>query len=103
MFFDPIYLLFLAPGMLLSFSASARVKSTFAHYNQVASSSGMSGAEAARELLRRQSIFDVRVEPVEGFLSDHYDPSSKTLTVHGVSRRWFSAFVVVTLVTLPVQ
>lgn len=79
MFFDPIYLLFLAPGMLLSFWASARVKSTFAHYNQVASRSGMSGAEAARELLRRQNIYDVQVEPVEGFLSDHYDPSSKTL------------------------
>jgi Zn-dependent membrane protease YugP len=79
MFFDPVYLLFLAPGMLLSLWASARVKSTFAHYNQVASRSGMSGAEAARELLRRQNIHDVQVEPVEGFLSDHYDPSSKTL------------------------
>jgi Zn-dependent membrane protease YugP len=79
MFFDPVYLLFLAPGMLLSFWASARVKSTFAHYNQVASRSGMSGAEAAGELLRRQNIHDVKIEPVEGFLSDHYDPSSKTL------------------------
>lgn len=79
MFFDPVYLLFLAPGMLLSFWASARVKSTFAHYSQVASRSGMSGAEAARELLRRQNILDVKIEPVEGFLSDHYDPGSKTL------------------------
>lgn len=79
MFFDPVYLLFLAPGMLLSFWASARVKSTFARYSEVASRSGMSGAEAARELLRRQNINDVRVEPVDGFLSDHYDPSSKTL------------------------
>lgn len=79
MFFDPVYLLFLAPGMLLSFWASTRVKSTFAHYSQVASRSGMSGAEAARELLRRQNILDVTIEPVEGFLSDHYDPGSKTL------------------------
>jgi uncharacterized protein len=79
MFFDPVYLLFAAPGLLLSLWASARVKSTFAHYNQVASRSGMSGAEAARELLRRQNITDVNIEPVEGFLSDHYDPSSKTL------------------------
>lgn len=79
MYFDPTYLLFLAPGLLLSFWASMRVKSTFAHYSQVASRSGMSGADAARELLRRQNILDVQIEPVEGFLSDHYDPGSKTL------------------------
>lgn len=79
MFFDPVYLLFVAPGMLLSLWASMRVKSTFAHYSQVRSRTGMSGAEAARELLRRQNINDVRIEPVEGRLSDHYDPTSKTL------------------------
>lgn len=79
MYFDPAYLLFLAPGLLLSFWASMRVKSTFAHYSQVTSRSGMTGADAARELLRRQNILDVRIEPVEGFLSDHYDPGSKTL------------------------
>jgi len=79
MFFDPLYLLFLVPGMLLSFWASMRVKSTFAHYHEVRSRSGMTGAETARELLRRQNIHDVRIEPVHGQLSDHYDPSSKTL------------------------
>lgn len=79
MYFDPMYLLFLAPGLLLSVWASMRVKSTFAHYSQVGSRSGLTGAEAARELLRRQNIVDVQIEPVEGFLSDHYDPSSKTL------------------------
>jgi uncharacterized protein len=79
MFFDPTYLLFMAPGLLLSLWASMRVKSTFRHYSQIASSSGMTGAAAARELLRRQNIIDVRIEPVEGFLSDHYDPAAKTL------------------------
>lgn len=79
MYFDPLYLLFAAPGMLLSLWASLRVKSTFAHYSQVASRSGLTGAEAARELLRRQNITDVRIEPVDGFLSDHYDPGAKTL------------------------
>ena len=79
MFFDPTYLLFMAPGLLLSLWASMRVKSTFQHYSQIASSSGMTGADAARELLRRQNITDVRIEPVEGFLSDHYDPGAKTL------------------------
>jgi Zn-dependent membrane protease YugP len=79
MFFDPIYLVFLAPGLLLSLWASLRVKSTFRRYSQVASRSGLSGAEAARELLRRQNIEGVRIEPVDGFLSDHYDPRSRTL------------------------
>jgi Zn-dependent membrane protease YugP len=79
MFFDPIYLVFLAPGLLLSLWASLRVKSTFRRYSQVASRSGLSGAEAARELLRRQNIEGVRIEPVDGFLSDHYDPQSRTL------------------------
>jgi Zn-dependent membrane protease YugP len=79
MFFDPLYLLVMVPGMLLSLWASMRVKSTFKRYSQVGSRSGLSGADAARELLRRQKIEGVRVEPVDGFLSDHYDPSSRTL------------------------
>jgi Zn-dependent membrane protease YugP len=79
MFFDPLYLLVMVPGLVLSLWASMRVKSTFHHYSQVASRSGLTGADAARELLRRQNIHGVRVEPVEGFLSDHYDPSSRTL------------------------
>ncbi|HKP63750.1 MAG TPA: zinc metallopeptidase [Polyangiales bacterium] len=79
MFFDPLYLLVMVPGMLLSLWASMRVKSTFNRYSQVGSRSGLTGADAARELLRRQNINGVTVEPVEGFLSDHYDPSSRTL------------------------
>src|SRR5262245_33425148 len=79
MFFDPLYLLVMVPGLLLSFWASMRVKSTFHRYSQVGSRSGLSGADAARELLRRQNISGVTVEPVEGFLSDHYDPGARTL------------------------
>lgn len=77
--FDPAFLLFMLPGMALSLWASMRVKSTFQHYSQVGSRSGYSGAEAARELLSRTGITGVRIEPVDGFLSDHYDPSSRTL------------------------
>ena len=67
------------PGLALSLWASFRVKSTFKRYSEVPSASGMSGAEAARELLRRKGITDVRIEPVQGFLSDHYDPEGRTL------------------------
>ncbi len=67
------------PGFALSLWASYRVKSTFKRYSEVRARSGMSGAEAAQELLRRKGIRGVRVEPVQGFLSDHYDPSDRTL------------------------
>jgi Zn-dependent membrane protease YugP len=76
MLFDPVYFLVVGPGLLLALWASFKVKSTFNHYSQVATSSGLSGAEVALELLRRNNIHNVRVEPHEGFLSDHYDPSA---------------------------
>ena len=79
MFFDPIYFIFLGPAILLSLWASIKVKSTFAKYAQVPTSRGMSGAEAARYMLEREGIYDVRIEHVPGSLSDHYDPTSKTL------------------------
>src|SRR5262245_17453348 len=79
MYFDPMYLLFLAPGMLLSLWASFKVKSAFRHYSQVPAQSGLSGAQAARELLRQKGITDVAVEEVQGFLSDHYDPTHRVL------------------------
>lgn len=77
--FDPVYFVFLIPGLLLSFWASYRVKSTFKRYSQVLSQSGMSGSEAARQLLKRRGIANVRVEEVQGFLSDHYDPTKRVL------------------------
>jgi uncharacterized protein len=52
---------------------------TFSKYSKVRSASGMTGAEAANRLLSSQGVHDVTIEPVQGFLSDHYDPSSKTL------------------------
>lgn len=77
--YDFSYFLYLAPGLLLSLWASYKVKSTFRHYSQVRAASGLSGAEAAAELMRRKGIRDVAVEEVDGFLSDHYDPSAKVL------------------------
>jgi len=79
MMFDPIYLLVCLPGLALSAWASLKVKSTFARYSQVRAQSGLTGAEAARELLRLRGVNDVRVEPVQGFLSDHYDPGARVL------------------------
>lgn len=78
-FFDPTYFLIVGPGILLAIWATWKVKSTFARYSEVPSGSGMTGADVARELLRRNNIHHVRVEPHEGFLSDHYDPQEKVV------------------------
>lgn len=79
MFFDPLYLLLLAPALLISIGAQIWVKSAFAKYSSVASQSGYSGAQAASTILKRNGITDVTIEEATGFLSDHYDPTSKTL------------------------
>lgn len=79
MFFDPVYIVIMIATAGLGFWASWRVKASFRKWSQVGSSSGMTGAEVAREILRRSGVHDVEVERVEGFLSDHYDPRHKKL------------------------
>ena len=75
---DPTYLLVIA-GVLICLAASARMRSTFSRYSRVQSRSGLTGMQAAQEILRRAGIYDVRVERVAGNLTDHYDPRSKVL------------------------
>ena len=79
MFFDPLYLLFMLPGLLLAGIASMLTHTTFNKYSRVAASSGMTGAQAAQRLLNTAGINNVRIEHVNGMLSDHYDPTSRTL------------------------
>lgn len=78
-FIDPLYLILAAPGLVLGLWAQWRVKHTFTRYAEVGTSRGLSGAEIAAEILRTKGVHDVRIEPVEGWLSDHYDPQHKTL------------------------
>lgn len=78
-FFDPLYLLFALPGLLLGLWAQARVRGAFNKYAKVRTARGVTGAEVARQLLDEQGLYDVSVEETQGFLSDHYDPRSKTL------------------------
>ena len=81
MMFDPLYFLFIVPGLALSIWASFRVKRTFHRYSQVPSRSGRTGAEAAQMLLRGAGINDVRIVRSHGMLSDHYNPLTKTLAL----------------------
>jgi Zn-dependent membrane protease YugP len=77
--FDPIYFVFLAPAIILALWAQYRVRSAFSHARQVPASSGLSGAQAAHELLTRAGVRGVEIQPAQGFLSDHYVPVQKVL------------------------
>ena len=79
MIFDPVYLLVIGAGMMLSLWASAKTKGTFKTYSKVGTSRGMTGAQVAQAILRDNNINDVRIEPIKGSLTDHYDPRTKTL------------------------
>jgi Zn-dependent membrane protease YugP len=81
-FFDMTYILMvLLPGLVLSGLASLMVKSSFAKYSKVGTRRGYTGAQAAKVLLEGAGITDVRIEPTHGFLSDHYNPATKTLAL----------------------
>jgi Zn-dependent membrane protease YugP len=76
----PFILLFLGT-MAISLIASARVKSKFRRWSEVYATSGLTGAQAASQILRQAGIYDVEVVPYEGMLSDHYDPTNKRLAL----------------------
>lgn len=76
--FDPNYLLIVGPFLLLAMWASWRVKSLFARYSKVGVRSGMTGAQAAAAVARAGGA-DVTIERYPGFLSDHFDPRTRTL------------------------
>jgi len=77
--FDPVYLLFIAPAILLGLWAQWKVHSAYSEASRIGAGSGYSGAQAAHALLESAGVHGVRIEPVQGFLSDHYDPSHKVL------------------------
>src|SRR5947199_10078628 len=81
LFFDPTYLLFILPALARSLWARWRTRSAFKKYSQVRTLRGLTGAQAAQEMLRRAGIPDVQVVPTHGFLSDHYNPANKTLAL----------------------
>ncbi len=81
MHFDPMYLLFMLPALILAGIASAKTKGTFNKYSRVAAGSHLSGAQAARRMLDRNGLHNVAVKRGRGFLSDHYNPANRSLNL----------------------
>ena len=79
MIFDPIYLMFAIPGLLLGLYAQFKLSSTYNRYIRLGLAAGQSGADAARAILDRAGLHNVPVNMVHGHLTDHYDPLKKAL------------------------
>jgi Zn-dependent membrane protease YugP len=84
-----MYLLFMVPGFLFMLWAQSRVKGTYQKYSRVPNAVGATGAQAARQVLNSQGLYDVQIEAIPGELTDHYDPRTRVLRlsqgVYGVS------------------
>jgi hypothetical protein len=78
-FFDPLYLIIVGPAILLAMWAQWKVKSAYGKYSRIGNHRGISGAEAAADMLSREGVLDCRIEQGQGMLSDHYDPREKVL------------------------
>jgi len=74
-----LYLVYFAVIILIPLWAQFKVKNTFSKYSRVPSSTYVRGAEVARQILNSNGLFNVSVEEGRGFLSDHYDPRTKTV------------------------
>lgn len=76
--FDPTFIL-LVPAILFSMYAQGKIQSAFGRYLRVRSLRGITGAEAARQILDRNGLYDINIEVINGHLTDHYDPRSRVL------------------------
>ena len=80
LYWDPSIILLLI-GFGITMLASASMRSTFSKYQQITASRGMTGAQAAARILTAADIQDVAIQPIEGSLTDHYDPRNKTVSL----------------------
>lgn len=76
---DPLYMMIMIVSAILAGAAGLFTKGTFKKYSRIGTHRGLTGAQAAERILQVSGISGVTIEPVRGFLSDHYDPSSRTL------------------------
>ncbi len=78
-FFNPTYLLFMAPAFLLMVITTWYVNSAYRRWSGVPARSGMTGAEAVQRLIARAGLYGIQIEGVRGNLTDNYDPRTKVL------------------------
>lgn len=79
-YFDWTYLLVIA-GLIITFFAQIKMRTTYEKYKDVQASCGMTGAEAAKKILMANGVYDVTIRQTNGSLTDNYDPRNKTLNL----------------------
>ena len=72
-------ILIVLPALIFSIWAQINVNSTFDKYSKVRTKRGITGADAARRVLNENGLYDVRIERVQGHLTDHYDPRANVI------------------------
>ena len=77
--FDLTYLIMVMPFVILSIWASSNVNSTFKRYSKVYSRRGLTGAQAAEQVLKNNGVYNVRIERISGNLTDHFDPKANVI------------------------
>lgn len=79
--FDYSYMVFVLPAIILSIIAQILVKGRFSKYDRIISNKGITGAQAAQFLLKKNGIYDVKIARIRGSLTDNYNPSTKILSL----------------------
>jgi uncharacterized protein len=80
-YFDPLWIVFMAPALLLSLYAQSKVRGTYSKYSRVANQLGAPAAEMARRLLDSAGLSNVDIRRIPGNLTDNYDPRTKVLNL----------------------
>lgn len=78
-FYSWSYLIYMLPCFILSLICNIAVKSSFSKYSQISNSRRLTGAQAAQQVLSAHGVTGVRIEPVHGNLTDHFDPRSNVI------------------------
>jgi uncharacterized protein len=81
LFFDPTYMIFMIPAFILMGLTSWYVKSSYNKWSKVRTGSGLTGAQAAQQLISAGNLYGVKIQGIAGNLTDHYDPRDKTLSL----------------------
>ncbi len=81
--FDPLYFLLVVPCLIISLIAQSKVKSTYSKYSGVANMRGLTGAQAAKNILEYYGIYDVQIRMIGGTLTDNYNPKTKIISLSG--------------------
>ena len=76
-----MFIIYFLIVLLVPIYAQFKVKSTYKKFSKVSSAKGYTGAEVARMILDQHGLYDVRVVPTQGVLSDHYNPATKTVAL----------------------